>query len=266
MATGDESFVEEDFADYELVSEIDCDATICDIQPDCHTSISSPTVLDAFESVLRVMTEANCSPLEMEVVRRCLLRHETDQCSVATTAELNNWRCHVWPHLHDSARPAESCAVVELLCAVSGGCRAVYGACLTPLQLAAVVQLLLKPPQRGRLLALPADEDTGAVVAALSVARCLLDASVVDVVAPTVAEAQRGAAMAMSLCRAFGLSCAALPAAEEAVDAASESDAEAAYAADVTSVRKLVSQADQALYEAKKQNERRWKMFVGMRA
>lgn len=40
----------------------------------------------------------------------------------------------------------------------------------------------------------------------------------------------------------------------------------AAYADDVTSVRKLVSQADQALYEAKKQNERRWKMFVGMRA
>ena len=29
------------------------------------------------------------------------------------------------------------------------------------------------------------------------------------------------------------------------------------------SVRKLVTQADQALYEAKKQNERRWKMFVG---
>eukprot|EP01039_Chlorochromonas_danica_P013610 gene13610-15779_t len=105
MATGDESFVEEDFADYELVSEIDCDATICDIQPDCHTSVSNPTVPDAFESVLRVMTEANCSPLEMEVVRRCLLRHETDQCSVATTAELNNWRYHVWPHLHDSARP-----------------------------------------------------------------------------------------------------------------------------------------------------------------
>ena len=40
----------------------------------------------------------------------------------------------------------------------------------------------------------------------------------------------------------------------------------AAYTDDVTSVRKLVSQADQALYEAKKQNERRWKMFVGMRA
>jgi diguanylate cyclase (GGDEF)-like protein len=40
----------------------------------------------------------------------------------------------------------------------------------------------------------------------------------------------------------------------------------AAYADDVMSVRKLVSQADQALYEAKKQNERRWKMFVGMRA
>jgi len=40
----------------------------------------------------------------------------------------------------------------------------------------------------------------------------------------------------------------------------------AAYGDDVMSVRKLVSQADQALYEAKKQNERRWKMFVGMRA
>jgi len=40
----------------------------------------------------------------------------------------------------------------------------------------------------------------------------------------------------------------------------------AAYTDDVMSVRKLVSQADQALYEAKKQNERRWKMFVGMRA
>ncbi len=32
------------------------------------------------------------------------------------------------------------------------------------------------------------------------------------------------------------------------------------------SVRKLVTQADQALYEAKKQKERRWKMFVGLRA
>ncbi len=40
----------------------------------------------------------------------------------------------------------------------------------------------------------------------------------------------------------------------------------AAYANDVMSVRKLVTQADQALYEAKKQNERRWKMFVGPRA
>lgn len=40
----------------------------------------------------------------------------------------------------------------------------------------------------------------------------------------------------------------------------------AAYGDDVMSVRKLVSQADQALYEAKKQNERRWKMFVGIRA
>jgi len=40
----------------------------------------------------------------------------------------------------------------------------------------------------------------------------------------------------------------------------------AAYANDVMSVRKLVTQADQALYEAKKQNERRWKMFVGLRA
>lgn len=40
----------------------------------------------------------------------------------------------------------------------------------------------------------------------------------------------------------------------------------AAYANDVMSVRKLVTQADQALYEAKKQNECRWKMFVGLRA
>ena len=40
----------------------------------------------------------------------------------------------------------------------------------------------------------------------------------------------------------------------------------AAYANDVMSVRELVTQADQALYEAKKQNERRWKMFVGLRA
>jgi diguanylate cyclase (GGDEF)-like protein len=40
----------------------------------------------------------------------------------------------------------------------------------------------------------------------------------------------------------------------------------AAYADDVLSVRKLVSQANQALYEAKQQNARRWKMFVGMRA
>ena len=40
----------------------------------------------------------------------------------------------------------------------------------------------------------------------------------------------------------------------------------AAYNAHVTSVRTLMGHADQALYQAKKQNELRWKMFVGMRA
>ncbi len=40
----------------------------------------------------------------------------------------------------------------------------------------------------------------------------------------------------------------------------------AAYANHITSVRTLMGHADQALYQAKKQNERRWKMFVGMRA
>lgn len=40
----------------------------------------------------------------------------------------------------------------------------------------------------------------------------------------------------------------------------------AAYSDQVTSVRTLLARADQALYEAKKQNERRWKMFVGVRA
>lgn len=40
----------------------------------------------------------------------------------------------------------------------------------------------------------------------------------------------------------------------------------AAYASHITSVRTLMGHADQALYQAKKQNERRWKMFVGMRA
>ncbi|MBC7702063.1 sensor domain-containing diguanylate cyclase, partial [Aquabacterium sp.] len=39
----------------------------------------------------------------------------------------------------------------------------------------------------------------------------------------------------------------------------------AAYSDEVESVRSLLAQADQALYEAKKQNERRWKMFVGGR-
>ena len=34
---------------------------------------------------------------------------------------------------------------------------------------------------------------------------------------------------------------------------------------EVESVRKLLAQADQALYQAKKQNEKRWKMFVGIR-
>lgn len=40
----------------------------------------------------------------------------------------------------------------------------------------------------------------------------------------------------------------------------------AAYADSITSVRTLMGHADQALYQAKKQNEHRWKMFVGMRA
>ncbi|MDI1257801.1 sensor domain-containing diguanylate cyclase [Aquabacterium sp.] len=39
----------------------------------------------------------------------------------------------------------------------------------------------------------------------------------------------------------------------------------AAYNDSVESVRSLLAQADQALYDAKKQNERRWKMFVGGR-
>lgn len=39
----------------------------------------------------------------------------------------------------------------------------------------------------------------------------------------------------------------------------------AAYSDDVVSVPALLAQADQALYQAKKQNERRWKMFVGIR-
>lgn len=39
----------------------------------------------------------------------------------------------------------------------------------------------------------------------------------------------------------------------------------AAYDDSVESVRKLLARADQALYQAKKQNERRWKMFVGIR-
>ncbi|RZI83702.1 MAG: sensor domain-containing diguanylate cyclase [Rubrivivax sp.] len=39
----------------------------------------------------------------------------------------------------------------------------------------------------------------------------------------------------------------------------------AAYSDAVESVAGLLAQADQALYEAKKQNERRWKMFVGGR-
>jgi diguanylate cyclase (GGDEF)-like protein len=39
----------------------------------------------------------------------------------------------------------------------------------------------------------------------------------------------------------------------------------AAYTDDVGSVRTLLQQADQALYEAKKQNEKRWKMFMGLR-
>jgi diguanylate cyclase (GGDEF)-like protein len=39
----------------------------------------------------------------------------------------------------------------------------------------------------------------------------------------------------------------------------------AAYDDSVESVPSLLAQADQALYEAKKQNERRWKMFVGGR-
>lgn len=40
----------------------------------------------------------------------------------------------------------------------------------------------------------------------------------------------------------------------------------AAYASHITSVRTLMGHADQALYQAKQQNARRWKMFVGMRA
>jgi len=39
----------------------------------------------------------------------------------------------------------------------------------------------------------------------------------------------------------------------------------AAYSDAVESVPALLAQADQALYQAKKQNERRWKMFVGVR-
>lgn len=39
----------------------------------------------------------------------------------------------------------------------------------------------------------------------------------------------------------------------------------AAYNDAVSSVKSLLAQADQALYQAKKQNERRWKMFVGGR-
>jgi diguanylate cyclase (GGDEF)-like protein len=39
----------------------------------------------------------------------------------------------------------------------------------------------------------------------------------------------------------------------------------AAYSDDVGSVATLLAQADQALYQAKKQNEKRWKMFVGIR-
>ncbi|MCH8181406.1 MAG: sensor domain-containing diguanylate cyclase [Proteobacteria bacterium] len=40
----------------------------------------------------------------------------------------------------------------------------------------------------------------------------------------------------------------------------------AAYSEQISHVRVLLAQADQALYQAKKQNERRWKMFVGLRA
>jgi diguanylate cyclase (GGDEF)-like protein len=39
----------------------------------------------------------------------------------------------------------------------------------------------------------------------------------------------------------------------------------AAYSDDVDAVSTLLAQADQALYQAKKQNEKRWKMFVGIR-
>jgi diguanylate cyclase (GGDEF)-like protein len=39
----------------------------------------------------------------------------------------------------------------------------------------------------------------------------------------------------------------------------------AAYSDAVESVETLLAQADQALFDAKKQNERRWKMFVGIR-
>jgi diguanylate cyclase (GGDEF)-like protein len=40
----------------------------------------------------------------------------------------------------------------------------------------------------------------------------------------------------------------------------------AAYASHITTVRTLMGHADQALYQAKQQNARRWKMFVGMRS
>ena len=39
----------------------------------------------------------------------------------------------------------------------------------------------------------------------------------------------------------------------------------AAYDDDIESVRTLLAQADQALFEAKRQNEKRWKMFMGLR-
>jgi diguanylate cyclase (GGDEF)-like protein len=39
----------------------------------------------------------------------------------------------------------------------------------------------------------------------------------------------------------------------------------AEYADDVESVATLLAHADQALYQAKKQNEKRWEMFVGIR-
>ena len=40
----------------------------------------------------------------------------------------------------------------------------------------------------------------------------------------------------------------------------------AAYSEQIVSVRTLMAHADQALYQAKQQNARRWKMFVGLRA